>query len=625
MARGTTVRLTMAQALLRFLAAQSVEDGDGREVPFVRGIFGIFGHGNVNGIGQALEEFGDLEFVQGHNEQGMVHSAVAYARQLRRRRIWACTTSIGPGALNMVTAAATATVNRIPVLLLPGDTFASRRPDPVLQQIEDPASGSVTANDALRPVSVYWDRILRPEALMAAARAAIDTLTDPARTGAVTLALPQDVQCEAYDYPLSFFERRLLRIERQPPEEAALESAAGLLARARRPLLVVGGGARYSGAAAAVDALTRAFGVPFAETQAGKSLLPWDHPFNLGALGVTGSAAANRIARAADLVLAVGTRLTDFTTASRTAFSPTAQFIGLNVRRTDATKLGGTALVADAGAGLAALRARLAERGFVAGYDDGELERLRLEWSAEVDRLFARESPDPGRGMAQTRVIGELWRHLDARAVIVNAAGSLPGDLHRLWRARSEDGYHMEYGFSCMGYEVAGAVGVKLAQPDRDVYALVGDGSFVMLHSELLTAVQQGVKIVVVVFNNGGYQCIKSLQTAHGSAGFGNEFRERSGARGQLQGPVLALDFAAIARGLGAQGLSARSPHELRAALAEAQAATAPVVIDVAVAPGGETDAYGSWWHVPVAEVSGIEAVNAARRDMEAQLARARP
>jgi len=616
-----TVRLTMAQALIRFLAAQYVVDASGAQVPFVRGVLGIFGHGNVNGIGQALAEGGELDFVQGHNEQGMVHIAVAYARQLRRRRIWACTTSVGPGAMNMVTAAATATVNRIPVLLLPGDVFASRQPDPVLQQIEDPASWAVSANDALRPVSVYWDRVMRPEQLMAAARAAIDVLTDPARTGAVTLALPQDVQSEAYDYPASFFARRLHRLERRPPEGVALDAAAAVLAKARRPLLLVGGGVRYSDAEGAVDAFSRAFAVPFAETQAGKSALPWAHPWNLGGIGVTGTAAANRVAAEADAILAVGTRLADFTTASRTAFAPHAAFVGLNVVRADAMKMDARMVVADAREGLAGLGERLARAGYRSGHDAQAIAALRAAWDEEVERRFAADAPL----MAQTRVIGELARALGPDDVIVNAAGGLPGDLHRLWRARGVDTYHMEYGFSCMGYEIAGALGAKLAQPDRDVYALVGDGSFLMLHADLFTALQQGVKIVVVVFNNGGYQCIESLQRASGSAGFGNAFRARSGARGELDGALVPIDFAAIGRALGAVGLRASTPDELQGALAEARRADRAVVVDVAVTPGGETQSYDSWWHVPIAEVSSRPAVHAAQADRLAHLARTRP
>lgn len=620
-----TVRLTMAQALLRYLAAQYVLDDDGVETALVRGVFGIFGHGNVNGIGQALEEYHDLDFIQGHNEQGMVHAAVAYAKQKGRREIWACTSSIGPGAMNMVTGAATATVNRIPVLLLPGDTFATRQPDPVLQQIEDPASWAVSANDAFRAVSVYWDRVSRPEQLMAAARAAIDALTDPARTGAVTLALPQDVQVEAFDYPATFFRRTLHRIERRQPEEAQLEEAVALVYAARRPLMIVGGGARYSGAGAVIDAFARDLGVPFAETQAGKSTLPWEHAMNLGAIGVTGSAGANAVARAADVVLAVGTRLSDFTTASRTAFSPDARLLAINVRRTDALKLDATMLIADARAGLGTLLARLRAAGYCSAYADGEIASLRAAWNAEVDRLCSLEAPEGTQGMTQSRVIGEVERALAPSSVVVCAAGSLPGDLHRLWRTKDPGTYHMEYGFSCMGYEVAGALGAKLAEPDRDVYALVGDGSFIMLHSELFTALQQGVKIIVVLFNNGGFQCIKNLQMDHGSAGFGNEFRARSGPHGELDGPYLPTDFARIAEGLGAVGLRAETPEELGKALAAAREADRAVVIDVKIVPGFETKAYDSWWHVPVAKASDRAPVNAAAERTRERLRQARP
>jgi 3D-(3,5/4)-trihydroxycyclohexane-1,2-dione acylhydrolase (decyclizing) len=619
---ATTVRLTMAQALVRFLAAQRVLDDAGREVPLVRGVFGIFGHGNVNGIGQALEEGRELEFVQGKSEQGMVHAAVAYARQLRRRRLWACTTSVGPGALNMATAAATATVNRIPVLLLPGDVFASRRPDPVLQQIEDPSSLSVSANDALRPVSVYWDRICRPEQLMAAARAAIDVLTDPARMGAVTLALPQDVQTEAYDYPEAFFAPRLWRVEPTPPPPGAVVEAVAAIAEARRPLLVVGGGARYAAAGAVVDRFCRAHAVPFAETQAGKSTLAWDHPWNVGAVGVTGTAAANALARDADVVIGVGTRWGDFTTASKTAFAADARFVNLNVRRADAARMGGVPVVGDATLALEAIDAALTARGYRSAHAPAAIERLRGDWEAEVARQYAAEAGDGGAAMAQTRALGVLEAELGPDDVIVNAAGSLPGDLHRLWRSAGVDTYHLEYGFSCMGYEVAGALGVQLAQPERQAFALVGDGSFLMLHSELFTAVQLGVKIVVVVFNNGGYQSILSLQRDSGSPGFANEFRAGAADAG---GPYLPIDFAAIGRALGAIGLYARTPGELASALAEARRAERSVVIDVAIAPGSQTRGYDSWWDVPVAEVTGRAQVAAAAARRRARLEAARP
>lgn len=620
-----TMRLTMAQALVRFLASQRTIDDEGQEVSLVRGMFGIFGHGNVNGIGEALEEYRELDFVQGHNEQGMVHAAVAYARQLRRRRFWACTTSIGPGAINMVTAAATATVNRIPVLLLPGDVFASRHPDPVLQQIEDPSTLSVSANDALRPVSVFWDRIWRPEQLLPAARAAIDILTDPSRMGAVTLALPQDVQAEAYEYPEEFFAPRVWRPERRPPAPEAVTEAADAIVAAHRPLLVVGGGARYANAGGEIDWFCRTFAVPFAETQAGKGTLVWAHPWNTGAVGVTGTAAANALAREADVLIGMGTRWSDFTTESKTAYRQDARFVNLNLNQQDARKMSGLSVVGDAALSLKALGNALAERGYRSGYRDGEIDGLRRAWQEEVESLYVAESPAGAPGMAQTRVLGILQAALGPDDVIVNAAGSLPGDLHRLWQSVGVDTYHMEYGFSCMGYEIAGALGVQLAQPGRQAFALVGDGSFLMLHSELFTALQQGVKIIVVVFNNGGYQCIKNLQMENGSRGFGNEFRARSGEWGELDGEYLPIDFARIGEGLGAIGLRARTPHELESALKAARAADRSVVLDVLVAPGTGTHGYDSWWHVPVAEASSMPAVQAASERRLAQLEKARP
>ena len=516
-----TIRLTMAQALLRFLDQQYVEL-DGREYKFVKGVMGIFGHGNVTGIGQALEENPEgLQYIQGHNEQGMVHAATAYAKQKNRLEIFACTSSIGPGALNMVTGAATATVNRIPVLLLPGDIFACRQPDPVLQQIEDPSDYTISANDAFKPVSKYWDRILRPEQLMTAAINAMRVLTDPAETGAVTLALPQDVQTEAYDYPVEFFERRVWHIDRQPVTPSALERAVDLITSKKRPLIICGGGVHYSFATDALMKFAETFRIPVAETQAGKSALPWNHPWNVGGIGVTGSSAANRLAKEADLVIAVGTRLSDFTTSSKTAFSPDVDVLGINVSRFDAIKRNALPLVADAKEALVSLGNILKQRNYQSAYEESEVKSLQASYQAEVDRLYNIERED---GLAQTRVLGEVNRFLDEDAVVVAAAGSLPGDLHRLWRSTKPKTYHMEYGFSCMGYEVAGALGAKMADPDKEVYALVGDGSYLMLHSELVTSLQEGYKINIVLFDNSGYQCIHNLQRAHGSRGFESSF-----------------------------------------------------------------------------------------------------
>lgn len=486
-----TIRLTMAQALLRFLDNQYVSV-DGVETKFVAGVMGIFGHGNVTGIGEALERSpGKLVYVQGKNEQGMAHAAIAFAKQSRRRRIYACTTSIGPGALNMVTAAGTATVNRIPLLLLPGDNFASRQPDPVLQQLEAGHDYTIAATDCFKPVSKYWDRIVRPEQLMTAALNAMRVLTDPAETGAVTLALPQDVQAEAYDYPEAFFDKRVHVIERHRPSEEALRRAAEAISAKRRPIIVAGGGVRYSGAEAELAAFAERFGIPVAETQAGKGVLPWNHPLNVGGIGVTGGLAANRLAHQADLVIGVGTRYSDFTTASKSAYREDALFVNVNVSRLDGVKLDGIPLAGDAKATLPALAEILAAAGYASAYGETEIEALKAEWDREVDRLYGLERED---GLAQTRALGVINKTIGDEAVIVCAAGSLPGDLQRLWRTSRPDTYHMEYGFSCMGYEVSGAFGVSLAAPQRDVYALVGDGSYLMLHPSCSPACRKGGK-----------------------------------------------------------------------------------------------------------------------------------
>jgi len=618
-----TIRLTMAQALLRFLDAQYVSV-DGAERKFFRGVMGIFGHGNVTGIGEALERSpGSLTLIQGKNEQGMVHAAVAYAKQKNRLEIFACTSSIGPGALNMVTAAATATVNRIPVLLLPGDNFASRQPDPVLQQLELAHDYTVSANDAFKAVSKYWDRIVRPEQLMAAALQAMRVLTDPAETGAVTLALPQDVQTEAYDYPAEFFAKRIHYIDRRPPSDEAVRRAAERIAGKKRPLLVAGGGVHYAGATEELRAFAEAFGIPVAETQAGKSALAWNHPLHVGAIGVTGTLAANRLAKEADVVIGVGTRYSDFTTASKSAFAfPDVEFVNLNVSAPDAVKLDGVALTGDAKLGLKALAEALGGLGYRSGYGDGEIAEWKRRWDAEVDRLYAANHPD---GLAQTRALGVIQEAIEPNAVIVNAAGSLPGDLHRLWRSSAPKSYHMEYGFSCMGYEIAGAFGAALAEPDRAVYAFVGDGSYLMLHSELVTSLQEGVKMTILLFNNHGFQCIRSLQRANGSDGFGNEFRYRDPATGALSGDYMPIDFAAHARSLGAKAYKAATEEELKEALAQAKRETTTTLVEIAVVPGTHTDGYESWWNVGVPEVSVSEGVLAAHRGMRAKLQTAKP
>ncbi|WP_219834180.1 3D-(3,5/4)-trihydroxycyclohexane-1,2-dione acylhydrolase (decyclizing) [Paenibacillus sp. R14(2021)] len=618
-----TIRLTMAQALLKFLD-QQVLSVDGEEVKFVQGVMGIFGHGNVTGLGEALERgAGELTFLQGKNEQGMVHAAAAFAKQKNRRQIYAVTTSIGPGALNMVTGAATATVNRIPVLLLPGDNFASRQPDPVLQQLEVPSDYSISATDAFKPVSKYWDRIVRPEQLMTSLLQAMRVLTDPVETGAVTIALPQDVQAEAYDYPAAFFEKRVHYLVRRPAAPEAIERAVQLMRNKKKPLIIAGGGVHYADAAKELLAFAERFGIPVAETQAGKSAMPWHHPLSLGGVGTTGTLAANRIAAEADLIIGVGTRFSDFTTASKSAFKHhEAAFLNVNVSAFDAFKMDAVSVTADAKTAIAALQEALDECGYRSGYSEEEIDSLKSAWDREVDRLYTLESDE---GLTQTRAVGIINDFVGPSDVIVCAAGSLPGDLHRVWRSAEPKTYHMEYGFSCMGYEVSGAFGAALAEPDRSVYAFVGDGSYLMLHSEFITAVQEGIKMTVLLFDNHGFQCIHNLQRGHGSDGFGNEFRYRSKATGRLSGPYIPFDFAANARSLGAASYTARTAEELEHALSQAKAEPGPVLVEIKVLPGTNTDGYESWWHVGVPEVSTGSKVVEAHEQMRKQVKTARP
>ena len=616
-----TVRLTTAQALVRFLDNQYVEL-DGERSKFVHGVFAVFGHGNVVGLGEALVEMEHgLTLYQGHNEQGMAHAATAYAKQKNRRQICVATSSIGPGATNMVTAAATATVNRIPVLLLPGDAFACRQPDPVLQQIEHATDPNVTANDAFKPVSVYWDRISRPDQLMTACLGAMRTLTDPAETGAVTICLPQDVQAEAYDYPKEFLSERTWTIRQTPPQADLIAEAAKAIKGAEKPIVIAGGGVRYSEAGEALTAFCDQTGIPFAETQAGKGVVAWDHPLNLGGIGVTGGAAANRIAADADLVIAVGTRLGDFTTASKTAFkNPAVKLLTVNVSAFDAYKMAAAPLVCDAKEGLLALTA--ATEGYRAGYA-GEVTTAIAEWRKEVDRLYT--TPIADGMLLQTGVIGLLNDNLlPESAVAVGASGSLPGDLQRLWRTRATDAYHMEYGYSCMGYEISGAFGVKLAAGDREVIAFVGDGSYIMLHSEFVTAIREGIKIIVVVFDNSGYQVIDNLQTSKGISSYATVFRTRS-SDGTLDGPTADFDFAANARAYGAEAWTVRNVEELTRAVEGALAAKGACLIDIKVAEKSMTGGYESWWRVGVPEVSANDAVVAANRESSAMIKKARP
>ncbi|HYY77883.1 MAG TPA: 3D-(3,5/4)-trihydroxycyclohexane-1,2-dione acylhydrolase (decyclizing) [Actinomycetes bacterium] len=608
-----TRRLTMAQALVEFLANQHSER-DGHEQRLLAGCFGIFGHGNVAGLGQALQQYTDrMPYHMARNEQGMVHVAAGYARQRNRLSTFACTSSIGPGATNMVTGAAAATINRLPVLLLPGDVFSSRVGPPVLQQLEAAGGPEVTANDCLRPVSRYWDRINRPEQLPGSLLEAMRVLTDPADTGAVTLALPQDVQTEAFDYPEELFARRVWHVARPLPEPAALARAVERLRAARRPLIVAGGGVIYAEATGALRALVEATGIPVAETYAGKGSMPYDHPSSLGAVGATGTDGANAMAREADVVLGVGTRWSDFTTASHSVFAdPGVQFVTVNVAAVDAFKLGATPVVADARAALEALREALAGwraddawRQAAAGHNRA--------WDAAVERVYrAGHGPLPSQG----EVIGAVNDAAEARDVVVCAAGSMPADLHKLWRTRDPKGFHVEYGYSCMGYEIPGALGIKLADPDREVFVLIGDASYLMLPQELVTAVAERAKLVVVLVQNHGYASIGSLSESTGSSRFGTRFRYRD-ERGGFEGGPLPVDLAANAASLGARVLVARSIAELTDALKAARDGEQTTVIHVETDPDEYVTIGGAWWDVAVAEVSTSAPVRDARANYE--------
>ncbi|MFH8368831.1 3D-(3,5/4)-trihydroxycyclohexane-1,2-dione acylhydrolase (decyclizing) [Streptomyces sp. NPDC018031] len=619
---GPTRRLTVAQALVEFLGHQYTER-DGTRRRLITACWGIFGHGNVAGLGQALLESGPgtLPFLQGRNEQAMVHAAVGYARQCDRLSAQAVTTSIGPGATNLTTGAALATVNRLPVLLLPGDTFATRPADPVLQQLEVPYAGDVSVNDCLRPVSRYFDRITRPEALIPAALQAMRVLTDPVDTGAVTLALPQDVQAEAFDWPAEFFADRVWRVRRPAPDPAALADAARAVRAARRPLIVAGGGVHHSEAENALKALVDATGIPVASTQAGKGSLRHDHPADVGGIGHTGTAVADDLARTADLVLGVGTRFTDFTTASATLFAdPEVRFVHLNVAAFDAHKLAALPLVADARAGLEALTGALAGHRVDAAYEAGYT-RGKERWEGLVDAAHA--VPDPAARPSQTQVLGALDAVVGDQDVIINAAGSLPGDLHKLWRTRSRRQYHLEYGYSCMGYEIPAAIGVKLAAPDRPVWALVGDGTYLMMPTEIVTAVQEGIGITVVILQNHGYASIGGLSAQTGGERFGTAYRYRA-ADGGYTGEPLPVDLAANAASLGMEVIRVTTAGALPAALAAARDARHPTCVHVEVetadtVPGAP--AAQAWWDVPVAQTATRPAAVAAREEYERRAA----
>jgi 3D-(3,5/4)-trihydroxycyclohexane-1,2-dione acylhydrolase (decyclizing) len=617
MSNDTTRRLTVAQAVVRFLANQYSER-DGVEQRLIAGCFGIFGHGNVAGLGQALLEAelsdpSELPYHQARNEQAMVHASAAYARMKDRLSTFACTASVGPGATNMLTGAALATINRLPVLLLPGDIFATRVSSPVLQELEIPTGYDASVNDAFRPLSRFFDRVWRPEQLPAALLGAMRVLTDPAETGAATVALPQDVQAEAYDWPEALFDKRVWHVPRPAPEAAALAQAVDVIRAANRPLIVAGGGVIYSQATDALREFVEATGIPVGQSQAGKGALPYDHPLSLGAIGSTGTTAANRLARDADVIIGIGTRYSDFTTASRTAFgNPDVRFVNVNVAAFDVAKHAAVGVVADAREALVALGEALSGWHIDDVYRTQATE-LAQEWDDTVSRAYALgHGPLP----AQSEVIGVVNDVSDPRDVVVCAAGSMPGDLHKLWRTRDPKGYHVEYGYSCMGYEIAGGLGIRIACPDRDVFVMVGDGSYLMMAQELVTAVQEHLKIIVILVQNHGFASIGELSDAVGAQRFGTWYRYRNPESGRLDGGVLPVDLAANAESLGVRVLRAKTIAEFRSAVQEAKKSDTdgPVMVHVETDPLVPAPSSESWWDVPVAEVAELSATRDARR-----------
>lgn len=619
------IRMTVGQAIVKFLDNQYVEF-DGVETKFVEGIFTIFGHGIVVGLGQALDENpGGLKVYQGRNEQGMAHVATGFARQNNRRKIIACASSIGPGAANMVTAAATATVNRIPLLLFPGDTFAVRQPDPVLQQIEQEDSLSITTNDAFRPVCKFWDRITRPEQLMSTLSQAMRVLTDPAKTGAVCVALSQDVEGESYDFPEYFFDKKVHRIRRMVPVQEDLNELIELICASKKPLIICGGGVRYSEAGATLEAFAETFKIPFAETQAGKSACHSSHPYNMGGVGVTGNLAANTIARDADLIISVGSRLSDFTTGSKELYGKT-KLVAINVSMFDAGKMDASVVLGDAKTTLELASKVLKEKGYVSGYKK-EIEAAKRSWDEEYGRLAIytygenfrpiikarNEASIPefvemtGGEVVQTSAIALIRETIDEDAIIVGASGSLPGDLQRMWTTDCKDAYQMEYGYSCMGYEIAASLGAKLAFPEQEVYAMCGDGAFLMMHSEFITSLQEKRKINVLLFDNCGFGCINNLQMSNGIGNLATEFRYRD-EQGGLNGAMMPIDYAMVAAGYGAKTYTVRNLDELKKALLDAKKQTVSTLIDIKVLPKTMTDGYQSWWNVGLASTTGVKA-----------------
>ena len=649
-----TVRLTASQALVRFLENQYISyiDMDGNEVEhkFVKGIFMLPGHGNVVGFANGVEqELKDMVVYQGKNEQGMALAAMGYAKQLRRKQIFACTSSVGPGACNMVTAAATATANNIPLLLLPGDIYASRQPDPVLQQMEQTHNLTISAHDAFQAVTKYWGRINRPEQIMSDMISAMRVLTDTANTGAVAISLPQDEQAEAYDYPVDFFKKRVWRIDRRPITQYALGQAVEVIKNAKKPLLICGGGVRYAEAHKVFKKFAEDFGIAFGETQAGKSTVAWTHELNLGGLGTTGGIAANKLAQEADVVIGVGTRYTDFTTASKWLYRTDAKFVNINPSEFQAYKMDATPVVADANEALSAIAAELSKTSYHtdAAYAE-DVKALRKEWFDEIARLdhvvytdkdsFIPEVNDANREcvekyiedtgckLCQTAALGTINRMIDDNAIAVAAAGSLPGDMQGLWRARTANTYHMEYGYSCMGYEVAAALGAKIACPDQEVYSMCGDGSFDMMHSELITSIQTGHKINVMLFDNASFGCINNLEVGQGNACIATEknMLEEGVTNGIHKGKVIQVDYAAIAAAYGCKTYTVKTQEELEAAIEDSKKQTVSTLIDIKVLPKTMSHGYENWWRVGVAEVSNKPEVQAARKALEDHLFEAR-
>ncbi|MBE6715376.1 MAG: 3D-(3,5/4)-trihydroxycyclohexane-1,2-dione acylhydrolase (decyclizing) [Ruminococcaceae bacterium] len=635
--------MTTAQALVKFLNNQYVSF-DGKETRFVDGIFTVFGHGIVCGLGQALDEApGELKVYQGKNEQGMAHVAASFAKQNNRRKIIACSSSIGPGAANMITAAATATVNNVPLLLFPADTFSCRQPDPVLQQFEQSHSLAITTNDAYKPVCRYWDRVARPEHLMSAMINAMRVLTDTANTGAVCISLCQDVEGESYDFPEAFFAKRVHKITRINPADDELQDIAEIILSAKKPLLIAGGGVRYSEAGKTVEDFCAKFNIALAETQNGKSAVLSSHSHNLGGVGVTGNLAANRIAKAADVVIGIGTRFSDFTTASKSLYqNPDVKFVTINTDRFDAYKLDAVKCVGDAKLTVEKLDKILSDKGYKTEYTT-EIADAKADWAKEMDILSAYsynenfeplikaryektipEFVDMYKGaVTQTAALAYIRNNIADDAIAVAAAGSLPGCMQRMWTSDVRDTYNMEYGYSCMGYEIAGALGSKMAEPDREVYAFCGDGSYLMLHSELVTSIQEGKKINVLLFDNAGFGCINNLQMSNGIGNLATEFRKRD-ENGELLGDLMPIDFAMSAAGYGVKTYSVRTMDELAAALEDSKKQTVSTLIDIKVLPKSMTDGYDAWWHVGIASTSSKDSVRNAYKNKAENLEKAR-